>query len=78
MQPMTDHFRKDVLERRPYIRLEWCIDALQNPVRREVQAEDGRVRCWIWIEELGRYLHVVTMPDGVTLHNAFPDRRFKP
>lgn len=78
MQPMTDYFRNDVLERRPYIRLEWCIDALQNPVRREVQAEDGRVRYWIWIEELGRYLRVVTMPDGVTLHNAFPDRRFKP
>ena len=78
MQPMTDYFRNDVVEKRPYIRLEWCIEALRNPVRREVQAEDGRVRYWIWIEELGRYLRVVTLPDGVTLHNAFPDRRFKP
>ena len=40
MQPMTDYFRDDVLEKR----LEWCIEALRNPVRREVQAEDGRVR----------------------------------
>ncbi|MFH1870355.1 MAG: hypothetical protein ABIK82_10760 [Pseudomonadota bacterium] len=78
MQPMTDYFRNDVMEKRPYIRLEWCIEALRNPVRREVQQEDGRVRYWIWIEELGRHLCVVTLPDGVTLHNAFPDRRFKP
>ena len=77
MQPMTDYFRNDVMEKRPYIRLEWCIEALRNPVRREVQAQDGRVRYWIWIEELGRYLRVVTLADGVTLHNAFPDRRFK-
>jgi hypothetical protein len=77
MQPMTDYFRNDVMEKRPYICLEWCIEALRNPVRREVQAQDGRVRYWIWIEELGRYLRVVTLADGVTLHNAFPDRRFK-
>jgi hypothetical protein len=35
-------------------------------------------RQWRWIEELGRYLRVVTLPDGETIHNAFPDRRFKP
>ena len=78
MQPMTDYFRNDVMEKRPYIRLEWCIEALRSPVKREVQSEDGRVRYWIWIEDLGRHLRVVTLPDGVTLHNAFPDRRFKP
>ena len=78
MQPMTDYFRNNVMEKRPYIRLEWCVEALRNPVRREVQPEDGRVRYWIWIEELGRHLRVVTLPDGVTLPNAFPDRRFKP
>jgi hypothetical protein len=61
-----------------YIRLEWCAAAVENPVRREVQAPDGRIRHWIWIDELGRYLRVVTLPDGVTVHNAFPDRRFVP
>lgn len=78
MQPMTACFQDDVLEKRPYIRLEWCLEALRNPVRREVQLEDGRVRLWIWVDEIGRYLRVVTLADGVTLHNAFPDRRFKP
>ncbi|MCG3168276.1 MAG: hypothetical protein POELPBGB_04080 [Bacteroidia bacterium] len=44
MQPMTDYFRNDVLEKRPYIKLEWCLEALRNPLRREVQPEDGRIR----------------------------------
>lgn len=78
MHPMTDYFRNDVLAKRPYILLDWCLAALRNPVRREVQAEDGRIRHWIWVPELERYLCVVTLPDGETLHNAIPDRRFKP
>jgi hypothetical protein len=32
----------------------------------------------LFVPELDRYLRVVTLEDGVTLHNAFPDRRFKP
>ena len=67
-----------MLLKRPYIRIEWSLAALQSPVKEEVQADDGRVRRWIFVEELGRYLRVVTLPDGVTLHNAFPDRRFDP
>jgi len=43
-----------------------------------VQPEDGRIREWVWVGEIGRYLRVVTLPDGETLHNAFPDGRFKP
>ena len=64
--------------KRPYIRTEWVELALSNPVRKEVQAEDGRIRQWVWIEDLQRYLRVVTLEDGITVHNAFPDRRFKP
>jgi hypothetical protein len=78
MHPMTDYFRVDVLLKRPYIKLEWCLEALRNPLKREVQVEDGRIRHWVFVLELGRFLRVVTLPDGVTLHNAFPDRRFKP
>jgi hypothetical protein len=78
LAPMTDYFRNDVLAKRPYIRMEWCVEALSRPLRREVQPEDGRIRHWVFVSELGRFLRVVTLPDGVTLHNAFPDRRFKP
>jgi hypothetical protein len=31
-----------------------------------------------YIEELGKYLRVVTLEDGETVHNAFPDRDFVP
>lgn len=75
---MTDYFRDDVLAKRPYLRLEWCQAALDQPIRREVQPYDGGIRHWVWIEELERYLRVVTLEDGVTVRNAFPDRRFKP
>lgn len=78
LPPMTDYFRKDVLIKRPYIQMEWCIEALNQPLRREVQSEDGRIRHWTFVPALGKFLRVVTLPDGVTLHNAFPDRRFKP
>jgi len=74
----TDYFRNDVMVKRPYIKTEWLELALISPLRREVQADDGRIRHWIWIEELNRYLRVVTLEDGTTVHNAFPDRRFTP
>jgi hypothetical protein len=37
----------------------------------------GRIRHWLYISELGKYLLVVTLDDGETIHNAFPDRNFK-
>lgn len=73
----TEYFRNDVLLKRPYIKLEWCQAALSEPFRREMQ-DDGRIRHWIFIGELDKYLRVVTLGDGLTVHNAFPDRRFKP
>jgi hypothetical protein len=40
---------------------------------------DGRIRLWAVIEEAdGRYLRVVLLEDGETVHNAFFDRSFKP
>ena len=74
----TDYFRNDVMVKRPYIKAEWIELAITTPVKREIQADDGRIRHWVWIEELSRYLRVVTLEDGVTVHNAFPDRRFAP
>jgi hypothetical protein len=74
----TDYFEKEVLRKRPYIRKEWCIFVLENPIRWEHQ-EHNRFRFWAEIPELeGRYLRVVTLEDKVTIHNAFPDRKFKP
>ncbi len=62
----TDYFRNDVIVKRPYIKSEWVLLALSNPVSREIQVDDGRIRHWVWVEELSRYLRVVTLEDGTT------------
>ena len=67
------------MRRRPdrnIIRDEWISRALQSPVKIHVQA-DGRIRKWAWIEEEGKYLRVILLEDGQTVHNAFFDRSFK-
>jgi hypothetical protein len=57
---------------------EWIQRAVTIPLREEVQA-DGRIRRWVQIPEMeGRFLRVVLLPDGETVHNAFFDRGFKP
>jgi len=73
----TPYFENEVLRKRPYLKKEWCIQVLENPIRAERQ-EGSRFRFWGRIEELGgRVLRVVTLDDKVTIHNAFPDRGFK-
>jgi len=51
--------------------------ALASEVHRETQA-DGRFHVWGYSPRHGRFLRVVLLADGVTVHNAFPDRNFKP
>jgi hypothetical protein len=72
----TPYFRNRVLRQRPYIKLEWCEQTVRDPEYSEAQP-DGRIRHWRYFAELGKYLRVVTLSDGETLHNAFPDRGFK-
>jgi len=72
----TAYFREQVLRKRAYIRLEWCQQIVANPIFQEEQA-DGRIRHWGYVEELEKYLRVITLEDGVTIHNAFPDRSFR-
>ena len=71
----TEYFEKQVLFKRPYIKLEWCEKALIAPIKKEIQ-QDGRIRQWIFIEEYQKFLRVVTLEDGNTIHNAFFDRNF--
>jgi hypothetical protein len=73
----TRYFREQVLRKRSYIQMEWCERILVHPLARVVQA-DGRMRFWGKVPEFGdRVLRVVTLADGETVHNAFPDRNFK-
>ena len=71
----TRYFKEQVFRKRPYLRKDWIQSALKQPIRIEIQP-DGRVRYWIRVPEVDRYLRVVTLEDGTTVHNAFFDRNF--
>ncbi len=74
----TEYFEKEVLKKRSYLKKEWCIRIIETPIKVELQ-EHNRFRFWGAIDELeGRILRIVTLNDKKTIHNAFPDRGFKP
>ncbi len=63
---------------RSVIKEEWIQFAIDSPAREFIQ-KDGRIRRWAAIAEMeGRYLRVILLEDGDTVHNAFFDRGFKP
>ena len=74
----TRYFDEQVRRKRPYIDPAWCAEVVRAPLRREEQP-DGRIRWWGAVpgEDGPRFLRVVTLEDGETVHNAFFDRRFR-
>jgi len=59
------------------IRIEWIEQVISNPIKEVVQT-DGRIKRWGRITEAsGKYLRVVLLEDGKTIHNAFFDRQFR-
>ena len=69
----TPYFREQVMRKRAYIRWEWVEAVLRKPDDQRRQP-DGRWQFWGYVPELGADLRVVTLEDGETVHNAFPDR----
>ena len=62
---------------RAAIELEWIERAVHHPAKETVQA-DGRIRRWARIPEAnGKFLRVILLPDGETVHNAFFDRGYE-
>jgi hypothetical protein len=56
---------------------DWILRVCRMPEYQQIQA-DGRIRRWARITEAeGRWLRVVLLRDGETVHNAFFDRRFR-
>ena len=63
---------------RAIIQDEWIQRVIDHPVKESTQ-KDGRIRRWAPIAEMhGRYLRVILLSDGQTVHNAFFDRSFTP
>jgi len=53
---------------------EWIEQVILSPEAQDIQ-EDGRMRKWAKIPAFGnRWLRVILLEDGETLHNAFFDR----
>jgi hypothetical protein len=61
---------------RAQIKEEWIKDVIEKPVKTEIQS-DGRIRKWAKIQAVNKYLRVILLNDGETIHNAFFDRTFK-
>lgn len=61
---------------RAAIRDEWISHVVEHAEKTEVQS-DGRIRKWARIAETGKFLRVILLEDGQTIHNAFFDRSFK-
>ena len=72
----TKHF--DHVRRRPdraMITDVWISEVVDNPIETVVQA-DGRFKKWAFIKDAERYLRVILLEDGETIHNAFFDRGY--
>ncbi|MFH1860751.1 MAG: hypothetical protein ABH870_07055 [bacterium] len=61
---------------RAKIKIEWIKETIDNPTYKEIQV-DGRIRKWKKIDEEDKFLRVILLPDGETVHNAFFDRGLK-
>jgi hypothetical protein len=58
------------------IKDEWIQRAINKPIQTVIQS-DARIRKWVKIQEVNKYLRVILLPDGETVHNAFFDRDYK-
>jgi len=73
----TQYF--DYTRKRPdraQIKEDWIKLVIEKPEKVEIQS-DGRSRKWAKISEAGKYLRVILLEDGETVHNAFFDRTYK-
>jgi len=68
-------FVKQRLDREA-IKEEWILETINNPLK-TVRQSDGRIRKWKYIDEAGKYLRVILLEDGETVHNTFFDRSYR-
>lgn len=73
----TQYF--DYTRKRPdraQIKEDWIKTVIEKPEKIVIQS-DGRIRKWAKISEAEKYLRVILLEDGETVHNAFFDRSYK-
>lgn len=63
----TRYFENEVLRKRPYLKKEWCIKVIKNPIKVKLQ-ENKRYRFFGKIDEMGdKILRVITLLDKKTI-----------
>ena len=73
----TQYFKYTMLRPdRSNIKDDWINQVINKPIKTEIQS-DGRIRKWAHIKEADKYLRIILLEDGETVHNAFFDRSFK-
>ncbi len=72
----TKHFTDDVGPKRPYLTEELLCRIISNPLKKENQA-NGWIKLWGYSSEHDKYVRVILLEDGETVHTAFFDRNFK-
>ena len=72
----SNHFLKDVRHKRPYLNDEIIENILQNPLKIEIQ-DNGWTKIWGFSNNHDKFIRIVMLEDGITIHTAFFDRNFK-
>nr|VFK08815.1 MAG: hypothetical protein BECKLPF1236A_GA0070988_100212 [Candidatus Kentron sp. LPFa]VFK25223.1 MAG: hypothetical protein BECKLPF1236C_GA0070990_100202 [Candidatus Kentron sp. LPFa] len=58
------------------IELSWIEAVVAHPIETRIQ-NDGCIRKWGFVNAVRKYLRVILLEDGETVHNVFFDRNFE-
>ncbi len=72
----TKHFIEDVFPKRLYLTSELLDEIIRNPIKTEIQ-EDNKIKIWGFSSVHNKFVRVILLEDGETVHTAFFDRNFK-
>jgi len=74
----TNHYIQDTLPKRPYLKAKEgeLEKIIKNPCKKSIQM-NGRISYWGYVKEEHKYLRIITLEDGLTVHTAYFDRNFK-
>ena len=72
----SNHFINDVRPKRPYLNDEIIESILQNSLKIENQ-DNGWTKIWGFSDIHNKFIRIVMLEDGITIHTAFFDRSFK-
>jgi len=72
----TKHFIEDVFPKRPYLTEVLLDEIIRNPIKTEIQ-EDYKIKIWGFSSVHSKFVRVILLEDGETVHIAFFDRNFK-